>query len=313
MFEHKDYIYTVYKEKSFTKAANKLFISQPALSAIIKKTEEKLNIQIFDRSTFPISLTQEGKYYIETIEKIYALEKEYNNKVIDLANLNAGSFTVSGANFISSFVLSKIIQEYLEKYPKIQIDLVESNSKELEKYLLDESVDLIFDYGYDNDNINADLLLNETVVLCVPSSFKINEELRDYQLTFKDFSNGNYLEKNCKSVDLGLFKDEKFILLKQGNDMGMRALELCDEAGFAPKCSMYLDQLMTSYNMSRLGMGIALVSDTLIKSVSPTDELLFYKINSKNTIRQLYILSKKNKHLNKAMLKFIQTAKEIYS
>lgn len=312
MFEHKDYIYTVYKEKSFTKAANKLFISQPALSAIIKKTEEKLNIQIFDRSTFPISLTQEGKYYIETIEKIYALEKDYNNKVIDLANLNAGSFTVSGANFISSFVLSKIIQTYLEKFPKIQIELVESNSKELEKYLLDESVDLIFDYGYDNDNINGDLLLNETVVLCVPSSFKINESLKDYALTSRDFLLGKHLDENFPAVDLALFKDEKFILLKRGNDMGQRAFELCDEAGFTPKCSIYLDQLMTSYNMSLLGMGIALVSDTLIKAVSPTKDLLFYKINSQNTTRQLYILSKKNKHLNRAMLKFIQTAKEIY-
>jgi DNA-binding transcriptional LysR family regulator len=64
--------------------------------------------------------------------------------------------------------------------------------------------------------------------------------------------------------------------------------------------------------MSLLGMGIALVSDTLIKAVSPSDDLLFYKINSQNTTRQLYILSKKNKHLNRAMLKFIQTAKEIY-
>lgn len=312
MFEHKDYIYTVYKEKSFTKAANKLFISQPALSAIIKKTEEKLNIQIFDRSTFPISLTQEGKYYIETIEKIYALEKEYNNKVIDLANLNAGSFTVSGAHFISSFVLSKIIQAYLEKYPKIQIGLVESNSKELEKYLLDESVDLIFDYGYNNDNINADLLLNETVVLSVPATFKINESLKDYALTSSDFHSDKHLSEDCPSVDLSLFKDENFILLKRGNNMGRFAFELCEEAGFTPKCSIYLDQLMTSYNMSLLGMGIALVSDTLIKAVSPSDDLLFYKINSQNTTRQLYILSKKNKHLNRAMLKFIQTAKEIY-
>ena len=55
------------------------------------------------------------------------------------------------------------------------------------------------------------------------------------------------------------------------------AFELCEEAGFTPKCSIYLDQLMTSYNMSLLGMGIALVSDTLIKAVSPTNDLLFYK------------------------------------
>ena len=72
----KDYIYEVYKEKSFSNAAKNLFISQPALSASVKKVERQLGITIFDRSTSPIVLTDAGKVYIDSIEKIMHIEDE---------------------------------------------------------------------------------------------------------------------------------------------------------------------------------------------------------------------------------------------
>ena len=61
MFQGMDYVYEVYCEKSFSKAAEKLFVSQPALSASIKKTEKKIGLPLFDRSTSPIQLTPAGK------------------------------------------------------------------------------------------------------------------------------------------------------------------------------------------------------------------------------------------------------------
>ena len=61
MFKNKEYILTVYKEGGFTNAAEKLFVSQPSLSASVKRIEEKVTAQIFDRSTTPVSLTEVGK------------------------------------------------------------------------------------------------------------------------------------------------------------------------------------------------------------------------------------------------------------
>ena len=68
------YAYEVYKQKSFSKAAEKLYISQPALSAIIKKLEDSLGVPLFDRSTKPVSLTPAGEYYIHCAEEITAVE-----------------------------------------------------------------------------------------------------------------------------------------------------------------------------------------------------------------------------------------------
>ena len=83
LYNGMEYIYTVYKERSFTKAAKKLFISQPSLSASVKHIEEKVGYPIFDRGTKPISLTECGRKYIESVEKIMAVEDEFEVKIED--------------------------------------------------------------------------------------------------------------------------------------------------------------------------------------------------------------------------------------
>ena len=70
MFRWKHYVYEVYKEKSFSKAAQNLYISQPSLSARIKKIEDTLGVPLFDRSTTPLRLTESGEVYIKAAEEI---------------------------------------------------------------------------------------------------------------------------------------------------------------------------------------------------------------------------------------------------
>ena len=69
MFQGMEYVYEVYLEKSFSKAAEKLFISQPSLSANVKRVEHHIGYPIFDRSTKPLSLTECGVQYIKAVEK----------------------------------------------------------------------------------------------------------------------------------------------------------------------------------------------------------------------------------------------------
>ena len=76
MLDYREYIYAVYQEQSFSKAALKLHVAQPWLSRTIKNEECKLKCLLFDRSTTPISLTEEGKYYISQIQKVMDIEKE---------------------------------------------------------------------------------------------------------------------------------------------------------------------------------------------------------------------------------------------
>ena len=75
------YVYKVFLEKSITKAAGKLFISQPALSAAIARHEKGLGFQIFNRSTIPLSLTPKGQIYIDSLAQILAIERETDQRL----------------------------------------------------------------------------------------------------------------------------------------------------------------------------------------------------------------------------------------
>ena len=84
MQQEMEYIYEVYRERNFTRAAENLFITQPALSMAIQKAEERIGIPIFDRSTRPISLTDAGEAYIEYIESARHLDAEFDRHIRDI-------------------------------------------------------------------------------------------------------------------------------------------------------------------------------------------------------------------------------------
>ena len=101
MLNEMKYVYEVYKEKSFSKAAKKLFISQPALSNMVRKAEKEMGAPIFDRSTIPLTVTKEGAYYIRTVEKILFLERNLERYFQDIAGLQCILFLlvcVSGSD-----------------------------------------------------------------------------------------------------------------------------------------------------------------------------------------------------------------------
>ena len=312
MFKYSDYIYEVYKEKSFTKAAQNLFISQPALSATVKKLEDELNVQLFDRSTSPLTVTPEGEAYIKAIEEIMSIKKNYENYIMDTSNLNVGSISISGANFISSFVIPKIIVPFSKKHPMINIELLESNSKTLAQELINESTDLLIDYNHDEKSVVSYPLFDETILLCVPKHFSINSGLEQAALTSEDIQKDKHIPEDISKISANIFKNENFLMLKSGNSMNYHGLKICNEAGFNPEVSIYFDQLMTSYNMASFGLGVCFVTDTLVKVVSPNNNLLYYKIDSKYAKRTVYLLCKKKKYLNKVIKEFISTAVDIF-
>ena len=112
MFQGMDYVYEVYKEINFSKAAKNLYISQPSLSAAVKKVETRLGFPIFDRSTTPIQLTEFGKEYIKAIEVIMDVENGFNNFVNDVNELKSGSISIGGTNLFASYILPPLLSGF---------------------------------------------------------------------------------------------------------------------------------------------------------------------------------------------------------
>ena len=193
MFDGKEYVYAVYEEKSFSKAAQKLYITQPALSTAIKKVEKKIGTPIFDRSTSPIGLTPGGEVYIDAIEKLFALEQNTLNQLNNLNGLLAGKLSVGGTIFFTSFVLPGVLSEFSHRYPQIKIDLQEGTTTQLTDKLVAEELDLLIDNSeLDDKNYEKYYYSTERIILAVPKSFPINEELTQYQLTAEDIRAGRH-------------------------------------------------------------------------------------------------------------------------
>ena len=124
MFQGMEYVYEVYKEKSFSRAAANLFISQPSLSANVKRIEKRIGYPIFDRSTKPLQLTECGEKYIQAVERIMDIQKNFSDFVQELAQLKTGSLSIGGSNFFSSWILPPLIAKFSRTYPSIKISLI---------------------------------------------------------------------------------------------------------------------------------------------------------------------------------------------
>lgn len=312
MLQNMHYVYELYKEKNFSKAANKLGISQPALSTAIKKAEKEAGTVFFNRSMSPLTLTESGKVYIEAVEEILSIQHNLECRLNDMATLNAGHLKIGGSNFFASYILPHAISKFSKKHPAIEIDLIEAHSSRLHKELLGEEIDLVMDsFDFNSKIYSCYPVLKENVILAVPKDYEVNTILKEYQLSAADIKNKKHLKQDFPAVSLQNFRNENFLFLKDGNDMGERALALCREAGFAPKVVMYLDQLMTSYNISCMGMGISFVTDkVIIYGYSKTD-VVFYKIKSDLTKRNIVFAHKKNKYVTQAMAEFITFSQKV--
>jgi len=313
MFKYGKYIYAIYEERSFTKAAKKLFISQPSLSATIRKAEEEMGFKIFNREMTPLSLTEAGELYIGALEELCRIENSLKNSINSIYSLTSGDISVSGAAFISSFILPKIIMEFSKKYPRINIRLIEDNSVNLQEKLAAEEIDVLIDYDFSREIFETFPLKKEHILLAVPRHHSLNSHFEDIALTANDIVCNKHLSKDAACVDLERFANEGFILLKPKNNMYKCSCNICADYGFTPRAVISVDQLLTAYNIAGSGMGITFTTDTVIQSAAGYDDLLFYKPDSAHTERTFHIAYKKKKNISPAVKEFVNTALQIYS
>lgn len=312
MFQGMHYVYEVYKHRSFSKAAASLFVSQPALSATVIRIEKRIGYPIFDRSTKPLSLTQCGQRYIAAVEEILAAEKGFADFVNDWENLQTGELVLGGSSFFSSWVLPPLIAEFSRRYPKITVAVREENTVMLEQKLQEGSVDFILDNcELDSTVFDHFVLEEESLLLAVPRIMPVNETLKDYQVSVNAVKSGAFVKENMPAVPMEAFQNAPFVLLKEENDTGKRALDICQENRFHPKVLLELDQQMTAYNTTCAGMGISFIGDMLISRVPYSPDVIYYKLQGKHCRRKVCFYWKRGRYVSRAMEAFLKLVAEV--
>ena len=307
MFQAMRYVYEVYKEKSFSKAAANLFVSQPSLSATVIRTEKRIGYPIFDRSTKPLGLTQCGRQYIATIERILAEENAFAHYINDLGSLKTGALVLGGSSFFSSWVLPPLIAEFSRQYPNITVAVREENTVSLAQKLQNGDIDFILDNcELDSSVFDHCVLQEESLVLAVPRNLPVNRRLQEYQISADAIKSGAFLHNGTPHVPIAAFESAPFVLLKEGNDTGKRAIVICQEYRFAPNVLLELDQQMTAYNITCSGMGISFIGEMLISRVPHNPDVVYYKLPGENCRREIRLYWKRGRYVSRAMEEFLK-------
>lgn len=310
-FNYMEYVYAVYKERSFTKAAEKLYISQPSLSLTVKKIESEIGYPLFERCGKEVRLTPVGERYIKAIEEIKRISENLANELDDLLKLKKGSVTIGSTTFVASYLLPDALKKFTEKYPDVEINLVVEQSTVLEEKLENDLVDIVVDNATAiHPSYNYQHILDEKVLLAVPRELEINKELVEFSIPTEEIKNGKADFSNKPKVDISKFRNEKFILLKKGNKMRQIAHKIFEESGVNPSVSMEFDDLHTAFSYAERGFGICFLSDIAIKYNS-SDNLNFYLPKTDYSKRTLYVINKKHKYLSGAQTELISFIREI--
>ena len=312
MFQGMEYVYEIYKEKSFSKAAKKLYISQPSLSATVKRIETKIGYPLFDRSKKPLELTECGKKYIQAVEQLRAVHEEFRDFINDWGDLKVGELTVGSGSMFMSWVLPPVIEAYAHQFPNIKVELVEESVLELEELLKTGKIDFMVDNAtLDEEIYDRVVIQKENLLLVVPRKFEVNDKLEEYQLSVESIQDGSYLNDEQKSVPLQEFENSPFILLKNENDTRERAKNICKENNFTPNIIFELDQQSTAYNITCSGVGISFISDTLISKLPSPNEVVYYKLKGEQAHRDVYIYWKKGRYMSRAMEEFFKMTMKV--
>lgn len=305
VFQGMEYVYEVYRAGSFRQAAENLFVSQPSISASVKRVEDRIGTQIFDRSMKPLKLTQCGEQYIQSVEKILQLEHSFTEYVNDWGGLKRGNLVLGGSTFFSSLVLSHLMSKFNKDFPDIRLELVEDSTVNLTELLDQGKVDMVVDYQIPHiENYDWTVMQSDHIILAVPKHFAQNAMMKGYRLDNKRLRGGEQAIASAPVVPLERFRDAQFVMLKSGNDSRKRAEAMCAEHGFQPKPVLEFDQMMTAYHVGCSGMGACFVSSTLVRRFGPDPDMYYYRLGGDSSVRQICLLWKHGRYLTKAMAEF---------
>src|SRR5262252_2588272 len=136
--------HAVAKQMSFTKAAETLFMTQPAVTFQIKQLEEQYNTRLFERGHGKIALTPAGEIVFDYAERILALSAELDTRLKEMTGRLAGPLAIGASSTIAEFMLPRVLGEFRSRYPEVRARLFVANSETVEGRVGEHAIDLGF-------------------------------------------------------------------------------------------------------------------------------------------------------------------------
>lgn len=284
------YVLAVAQSGGVTKAAQKLFISQPSLSTYLKNLEQRLGITFFERAEGRLTPTPEGRIYLETAEKILQLHQDAQSRLQSLHRLDEGVVRLGITVTRGAFLLPDIIAVFRQKHPGVTVQITEATTRELERLVERRELDFILiNQSAGVKDLEYEVLYEEEIVITVPSALPLCGKGR--------------ILPGCRWpwMDLRYLEPCDFILLKPGQKMRQNADQILAQAGFSPRVLLETNSALTAYNCSKKGLGLSFITDTYCVHMGyQNDGLKIFSVGSPCIKNKLVISYPHGCHLSRA-------------
>ncbi len=307
------YAYEVYQNKSFSLAAKALFISQPALSAMVAKLERELGFQLFNRTRgSAVTLTPEGQIYMDMLEEIHNSEEIMKKRLEQYSHPPAERLFIGAMMQAAQFLIPEAVRLFHQCYPHVSIDLNLGNVGPhgvLHDKLENGMLELLLSYRAE-ERFESMPLLTERYIVVIRRDLPEAARLLPYSLTREQILSRQYTEEQTLS-DLSLLDSVPFITVGDTSRSTLSG-HLGSHYSLSPISVSDSRNPGMHYSLLKEGMGALLITDvSLCNPMLDSEKLLYIVPKSAKPFRTLYVLWRKGKHLSehaKHMISFLKYA-----
>lgn len=270
---------------SFTKAAEHSYLSQPSLSKAVKKLEEQLNVELFDRSTRRLVLTDAGKIVYRQGQQALASLNDLPILLEELSDGATGEIKIGIPPLIGTLFFPQIARTFHKQYPNVKLELVEHGAILIEQLVEEGQIDV------------------GLIVLPVNKSiFNIYSFIND---EFLLYIHRDHPFAKRTSVELSELKDEQFIIFSKSFALHDYIINACKETGFIPSISYESSQWDLILELVASELGITLLPKSIFKKQN-NPAIKTIPLQASSLLWKLGVVTKKNAYHSFALKKFIQ-------
>ncbi|MBX3288116.1 MAG: LysR family transcriptional regulator [Acidobacteria bacterium] len=280
----------VAREKSFSRAAEVLQRTQPAVSQAIRRLEQDVGEKLFDRSSKDGTLTYAGELLVDYARQMLNLRQTAQTAIKEMRNLHSGKVTLS-ANEHTVFYLLPIIAEYRKRHPHIKIEVHRGVASRIPKEITAREVELgIVSFKPVDDTLRSISVLNDQLLLIVSP---------EHRLAGKT------------SVSIRELAEETFIAHNAVSPYRRLVVETFEKNNTPLNISVELPSLEAIKRLVQAGVGIAMVPKLGTRAEIADGRLIGLTVSELKLERKLHIIYRRRSVLSHAAQEFIKIAKEM--
>ncbi len=236
-----EYFQRVANMQHFTKAAESLFISQPALSRAISRLEKELGVPLFERKGRTVQLNRYGKMFLEKVNLALQVIESGRQELKEVVSPDSGNISLSFLHTLGANLVPELIGEYRRSYPNVTFQLFQNTARELIEQLKAGDIDLCLTTVSELDpEISWQELFSEKLFVIVPHSHRL---------------------ANRDGVNLSEIAEEPFVGFKKGAGLRTITDQLCKQVGFTPKLTFEGQEVSTVAGLVSVGLGVGLIPE----------------------------------------------------